>query len=141
MEHENEIKCKYNIDKVVIAIPLPSQQFPRTFYRAHFQDPTISETTIKYLLDLQQHVIIKRNAHIAITLLPHPQLSGNTHVPCQNNPLPHWYPALEIHMTSVHFPSTKECRASLDWLAKPLPALKWHLFRWSVSTKTQINQS
>lgn len=84
------MRCKNNIDKVVIAIPLPSQQFPRTFYRGHFQDPTISETTTKYLLDLQQPVIItKKNAHISNISLPHQKLSGNTHVPCQNNPLPH----------------------------------------------------
>jgi len=47
LEHENEIKRKNNIDTVAIAIPLPSQKFQRTFYRGHFQDPTISKTTTK----------------------------------------------------------------------------------------------
>lgn len=35
------------VDTMAIRIPLPSGQVPRTFYRGHSQDPTISESTTK----------------------------------------------------------------------------------------------
>lgn len=69
-------------------VTLPEEQLSRTVCRDHFQDPTIQNPPLINFKNYKcsMSIYVKK---IRANTLPRPRLSGNTHRPCQNDPLHH----------------------------------------------------